>query len=153
MLILESLNSFEYYTLIILLSLFLFIWILSILWTIRDVFKRSDSFLFQVFSIVLVILLNILGLFIYLCIRPHQTLEEKYDSFWEKELFLKNKKHEFCSNCEGMINPSYLYCPWCKYALKSKCGKCKKEIELGFKWCPFCSTKIQTTKSKKAKNK
>ena len=48
-----------------------------VLFTTRDVFLRSKSFLYQVFAIILVAGLPFLGFFLYILIRPSQTLAQR----------------------------------------------------------------------------
>jgi len=149
-----NLTGFEYYTFLVIASLFAFIWILCIIWTVRDVFRRSDSFLFQVFTIVLVIVFSILGLLVYVCIRPVQTIDERFESHWEKELFLRGKMQNFCAGCNGIIDSEFNICPWCQDELKKACTKCRKKLDLAFDWCPHCGQSTrQTPKRKKTAKK
>ena len=51
--------------------------IFLVFFTLRDSLLRSQSFLFQIFSILLVSCLPIVGFLLYLLIRPARTLREK----------------------------------------------------------------------------
>lgn len=55
----------------------LFIVVFFVLFATRDILLRTNSFLLQMFCILLVALLPILGFFLYLLVRPSQTLAEK----------------------------------------------------------------------------
>jgi hypothetical protein len=48
-----------------------------IFYATRDVLLRSSSLVFQIFCIVLVAVLPILGFFLYLLIRPAETLRQR----------------------------------------------------------------------------
>jgi hypothetical protein len=54
------------------------VWIFIILWVARDSGNRSDSILFQLISIILVVITTpLIGLPLYLLLRPSQTLFER----------------------------------------------------------------------------
>jgi len=57
---------------------FFILWIALVVWVARDISNRTDSIVFQVICILLMILLTPLGIVIYLMIRPRTTLFEKY---------------------------------------------------------------------------
>ncbi len=59
------------------------IWIAIVVWVIKDITNRTTSILLQVFCILLVVLLPFMWVFLYLLIRPGNTLLEKY--YWEVE--------------------------------------------------------------------
>ncbi|MBA4336667.1 hypothetical protein C0416_02730 [bacterium] len=54
------------------------LWISLIIWTTKDIISRSNNVVYQIISIILVVVLNIFGIFIYLGIRPAKTLIEKF---------------------------------------------------------------------------
>lgn len=54
------------------------LWLSIIIWVTRDIIHRSESLIFQVFSILINIAFPILGVLIYLIIRPTKTMVEKY---------------------------------------------------------------------------
>ena len=51
-------------------------WISLIVWTFRDIRSRTQDFTLQIAATLLVAIFFIGGLFIYLILRPRQTLEE-----------------------------------------------------------------------------
>ncbi len=54
------------------------IWIAIVVWVIKDITNRSSNVLLQILSILLVVILPFVGIFLYLLIRPGNTLLEKY---------------------------------------------------------------------------
>lgn len=62
------------------------LWLFIIIWVTRDSIHRSKSLLFQTFSILINIAIPILGVLLYLIIRPSQTLVEKYYQEMEQRL-------------------------------------------------------------------
>lgn len=53
------------------------IWISVVVWVIKDITHRSDNFLLQVVCVVTVLIFTPLGIFIYLLMRPQNTLFER----------------------------------------------------------------------------
>ena len=75
---------------------FAMLWISIIIWVTRDSISRSNSILFQVLSICLNIFFPILGIVLYLVIRPSKTKLDRYYEDLEHKLILnsidQNKK-------------------------------------------------------------
>ena len=118
-------------------------WLGLVIWTMRDIINRSNNVLLQVFSILLVASLNILGLLVYLTIRPLQTLDEKYlDDFEIEEIA---KKVRFCEKCNSEVEKEFDFCPVCGEELKSKCLSCGNRSEKGFSICHFCGGEKEST--------
>lgn len=55
----------------------LFVVVFLVLFVTRDILLRTHSFVFQTFCILLVALLPFVGFFLYLLVRPSQTLAEQ----------------------------------------------------------------------------
>ena len=64
------------------------LWLSVIIWVTRDAINRSDSIFFQVIAILLNILFPILGILLYLIIRPGKTTVERYYEDLEHKLIL-----------------------------------------------------------------
>lgn len=67
------------------------VWIASVFWVMKDISNRTLSLVSQFFSLLLCFCVPILGLFIYLLIRPEKTLLEQdfekiFDLLKEKEI-------------------------------------------------------------------
>ncbi len=65
------------------------LWLSVIIWVTRDSINRSESILFQAFSIIINISFPILGIFLYLIIRPGKTTTERYYEDLEHKLILE----------------------------------------------------------------
>lgn len=57
---------------------FFIVWIALVIWVIKDISIRTNSILFQIFSVLIVLIWTPLWIFIYLIIRPRRTLYDKY---------------------------------------------------------------------------
>lgn len=62
----------------VLVGYLVLLWVSLIIWTTKDIISRSNNVVYQLISILLVVVLNIFGLFIYLGLRPSKTLIEKF---------------------------------------------------------------------------
>ena len=51
-------------------------WASLVVWTFRDIRARTQDFLSQVLATVLVAVFPFVGVFIYMVLRPRQTLAE-----------------------------------------------------------------------------
>ena len=60
-----------------LMILAVFLVVFLVLFTTRDIISRTHSFIFQVFCILLVAVLPIVGFLTYLLIRPRETLSQR----------------------------------------------------------------------------
>ncbi len=64
-------------------------WVVMVVWTFRDMRARSRDTLAQVLMALMVALLTILGVLIYLFLRPRETLAEAYERSLEEEALLQ----------------------------------------------------------------
>lgn len=65
-------------------------WLSIIIWVTRDAIHRSDSLIFQVMAILINILFPILGILLYLIIRPGKTTTDRYYEELEHRLILES---------------------------------------------------------------
>lgn len=72
-------------------------WLAVIVWVTRDAIHRSNSLIFQVVAILLNIIFPILGILLYLIIRPNKTTLDRYYEELEHRLILEsiNEKGDF----------------------------------------------------------
>jgi len=66
------------------------LWLAIIIWVTRDAINRSQSIIFQVIAILLNILFPVLGILLYLIIRPNKTTLERYYEELEHRLILES---------------------------------------------------------------
>ena len=66
------------------------LWLAVIIWVTRDAIHRSDSLIFQVIAILINIIFPILGILLYLIIRPGKTTAERYYEELEHRLILES---------------------------------------------------------------
>lgn len=143
---------------------FFVVWIWLIIWVARDISFRSNSKIFQILSVLIMILLTPLWVFIYLLIRPRKSIYDKCSAEieWNLEILAEIVQEKIesdvdgqenvelsCPECSKEIESDFIICPNCKSSLKDTCHECHKIIRESWKVCPYCETK----QKKKKKNK
>jgi len=113
---------------------FFIVWIAILVWLIKDITNRTESILFQIFCIALILFLTpIFWFFLYLIVRPWKTLLEAYyeEVDWNLELLQSQIKNKY------------------NIVEKVVCPSCKTEIMWDFKYCPVCWHKMFLDKKQK----
>lgn len=118
-------------------------WISLIIWTFRDIRSRTQDWLAQILATLLVFVFFVGGLFIYMILRPRQTLAEIYERQLEEEsLLAEMTERQTCTNCHARIESDFQICPSCGQKLKRPCPKCERLLELRWTFCPYCATNL-----------
>ena len=113
------------------------------IWTFRDIRARSRDILAQILATLLVIALPIIGLVVYLMLRPRETLADAYERSLEQEALLQAiEEPEVCPGCGQRVKSDYLYCPACHTRLKRACPECGRPLHLRWSLCPYCSASV-----------
>jgi len=113
------------------------------IWTFRDIRARSRDVLAQILATLLVITLPIIGLVVYLMLRPRETLADAYERSLEQEALLQAiEEPEICPGCGQRVRGDYLYCPSCHTRLKSACPECGRPLHLRWSLCPYCGESV-----------
>ena len=113
------------------------------IWTFRDIRARSRDILAQILATLLVMALPIIGLVVYMMIRPRETLADAYERSLEQEALLQAiEEPEVCPGCGQRVRSDYLFCPACHTRLKRACPTCDRPLHLRWSLCPYCSTSV-----------
>ncbi len=148
MFILDSLQA--YLTLIagIAGGLLLAFWLAVVVWAYRDIRARSRSGWATFFTVVLVALLPVVGLAIYLLLRPRETLSAAYDRALEQEALLQQiEERPVCPTCARPTQTNWFLCPTCHTHLRQPCPVCNSPLELHWDICPYCGYLFEVEKS------
>ncbi|MGO8948568.1 MAG: double zinc ribbon domain-containing protein [Ktedonobacterales bacterium] len=114
-------------------------WLALIYWTWRDVRARTQDSILQITATILVAVFNLGGLFIYLIVRPRQTLAELYERQLEEEsLLAEMTERQTCPTCHYRVEHDFQACPSCGTKLRRPCPRCEHLLELKWNVCPFC---------------
>lgn len=118
----------------ILLVIFVFAWIISIIWVLKDISARTDSSFLQLISVVFVTFLTpIFWLPLYLVIRP---IYYKKDKMLWREAVMADVS--FCLNCNSMNCSENEHCVNCGEPIKTSCKQCNSNYNSNYKYCPVC---------------
>lgn len=114
-------------------------WVALVYWTWRDVRSRTQDVILQITATVLVAVFSLGGLFIYLIVRPRQTLAELYERQLEEEsLLAEMTERQTCPTCHYRVEGDFQLCPSCGTKLRRPCPRCDHLLELKWNVCPFC---------------
>lgn len=94
-------------------------WLSLPIWVFMD--ASSRDFKAPLWSI-LTLATNIVGLLIYLTVRPE---------------FKK------CVNCEQALDKKFVVCPYCGTTNRNVCGNCKQVLDDSWAVCPYCGTRTE----------
>ncbi|MBN1483633.1 MAG: zinc ribbon domain-containing protein [Chloroflexia bacterium] len=115
------------------------LWFSLVVWTYQDIRSRSESLLLQLFSTLLVLLFFLPGYWVYLLLRPKETLAEIYARTLEREYIIQDiEERPVCPTCQRSIEPDFVMCPYCHTPLRKKCPACGRVIDLTWQVCPYC---------------
>jgi RNA polymerase subunit RPABC4/transcription elongation factor Spt4 len=128
---------------IFLYSLIIF-WLVVLYWIWLDSGDRTSNTTVRCLYVLLAASLNVIGLIIYLIIRPSQTIEEIYWADLERR-YLKYETSSLgdCPQCGAQLYPGYNFCPNCKYKLKRRCSRCEVLVDRKNKYCPNCGQEMK----------
>jgi RNA polymerase subunit RPABC4/transcription elongation factor Spt4 len=118
----------------------LFLYLATVFWTIRDAQQRTENRILPYLAAVLVVFTWFLGLFIYLIVRPKETLGEAYErQLAEESLLAEAEQRLVCPTCRERVQDDYILCPTCRSRLKRQCPSCGKLIRPEWNICPYCT--------------
>ena len=116
-------------------------WLAMIIWAYRDMRSRSRDPLAQILVGAVVAVLNLPGLFVYILLRPRETLSEAYERSLEEEALLQEiEEKPTCPGCSQRVQDNWQACPHCHTRLKKPCAVCNHLLELQWTLCPHCAS-------------
>jgi RNA polymerase subunit RPABC4/transcription elongation factor Spt4 len=126
-------------------------WFCLVVWTFRDIQKRTHDIVVQVLATMLVLLFNLPGLLLYTILRPPETLAEVYARTLEEESLMQDvQERQACPNCKSRVENDFMVCPNCGTDLKRSCRKCGRLNNLGWDICPYCGTHDESAETESA---
>lgn len=122
------------------LGAFLFaFWIALGIWTFHDIRNRTRDWLVIVLAVTLVLIFPLIGLILYLLIRPKATLADVYDRALEEEALLREiEQTQSCPGCGVPVKEVWVYCPNCHTQLQHSCAGCGNLVRNEWDICVFC---------------
>lgn len=121
------------------LFLLVVLYVLSIVWTIRDAYLRGAKWpIWAVVSLV-----PIIGVIAYCLLRPPLYRIDQDEQ--ELEIAIKQRelqKYGECANCGCQVESDFVICPSCHTQLKNLCPTCHRALDPAWTVCPYCTTPI-----------
>ncbi|MCB9459929.1 MAG: zinc ribbon domain-containing protein [Anaerolineaceae bacterium] len=116
-------------------------WLAMIIWAYRDMRARSRDGIASILVGIMVAILTVPGLFIYIMLRPRETLSEAYERSLEEEALLQEiEEKPHCPGCGQRVDTDWQACPTCHTRLKRPCAVCNHLLELSWDICPYCAS-------------
>ena len=116
-------------------------WLAMIIWTWRDIRSRSRDIFAAVLATLLVAIFPVIGLLLYILLRPKETLAEAYDRALEEEALLRSMEEQLvCPNCQRAVEKDWRFCAYCHTQIRKDCSHCGELLELGWSICPYCGS-------------
>jgi hypothetical protein len=117
------------------------IWLASLIWIYRDITARTREPISQIVSLGIGVVLPLVGLPIYMALRPSETLQQAYDREIEQEAILSDiQTAAACPSCGRPAEPSFRVCAYCGTSLKDPCPRCREPMMHAWRYCPHCAT-------------
>lgn len=116
------------------------IWVALVFWVYRDIRQRTRDPIMMAVAVLLALVFFLPGHWIYLILRPRQTLAELYERSLEEEAILQDiEDQKACPACRRRVRDDYLVCPSCRTSLKEACANCRRPLDYGWVMCPYCA--------------
>jgi len=123
-----------------------------IVWTVRDIRRRSRDFMAQIMAVLLVGLFTVPGLLVYMLLRPQTTLAEEYErSLAEESLLQDVEEKRVCPGCRRQMDADFVVCPYCHQQLRLRCVGCGRLLNPDWDVCPYCGLYREQDEEKPAK--
>jgi RNA polymerase subunit RPABC4/transcription elongation factor Spt4 len=131
---------------------YLFIlWVASVLWVYKDIRGRTRDPISQAIGVGIAIIFPVIGLPVYLVVRPGETLNDAYARQLEQEAILSDLHSiKACPNCRRPIEDDFQVCAHCSAALREPCKRCGKLLQLSWRTCPYCATPRDAARPQRA---
>lgn len=124
---------------ITLLVIYVFaLWAALVIWTWLDVSSRTDNILYRLGATLIVVFGSLLGVAIYVLLRPGATKEDNSIREIEEAIIASQSQLQACPNCYHSIRRDFSFCPSCSHKLTVECNSCQKKINQNWNVCPYC---------------
>jgi RNA polymerase subunit RPABC4/transcription elongation factor Spt4 len=135
----ENLATIIQVVLFVLGAYLLAVYVGMLVWTWRDIRARSNDLLAAFLSVLVVLVFNLMGLVLYLILRPREKLADVYERELAEEALLQDIEDRYvCPECNRRVEADYLLCPACQVRLRKRCVGCDRLMNLQWIVCPYC---------------
>ena len=115
-------------------------WLTSLSWVARDVRARTTERRAARLATAVAVV-PVVGVVVYLCARPAETLAERRERRLARRVFEATlDPGERCLSCRTPLRAGFLCCPGCGESLRRPCDGCGRPIAYTWCVCPHCET-------------
>ncbi|MFN2465643.1 MAG: zinc ribbon domain-containing protein [Candidatus Dormibacteria bacterium] len=122
-------------------------WLSLAYWALKDARSRSESAAFHIVAMVINLAFPLVGLVVYMLIRPSMTLIEERALELEAEALAgapqETEDSRPCPACGREIEKDFVLCPYCHTRFAKRCPSCRKSVRLGWTLCPYCAASLE----------
>jgi hypothetical protein len=120
-------------------AFFFAFWVAMGIWTLNDIRSRTRDWLAIVLASLLVLVFPLVGLVLYMMIRPRETLADVFDRALEEESLLRELEGTLsCSRCGVPVQDNWNFCSNCHSQLRFACSSCGKAMRHEWSICVSC---------------
>ena len=102
-------------------------WVAMGIWTLNDIRSRTRDWLAIALASLLVLIFPLVGLVLYMMIRPRETLADVFDRALEEESLLRELEATLsCHRCGVPVQDNWNFCSNCHCQLRFACSSCGK---------------------------
>lgn len=141
----------------ILIAYGVILWLGVVVWAYRDISERTRDGASQAMAVLITVLFNIPGLFLYLLLRPSETLIEAHERRLQNEALAHDlvEQRRACPSCQRSVRDDFVFCPHCRTKLQEPCTSCGRSLEPSWIACANCgaqtSQPVSSTASRPAR--
>lgn len=123
-----------------LLGAFIFaFWIAMGIWTFNDIRSRTRDWLAIGLASLMVLVFPLVGLVLYMMVRPRETLADVFDRALEEESLLRELESTLaCYRCGLPVQDHWNFCSNCHSQLRYACSNCGKAMRHEWDICVNC---------------
>ena len=129
------------------------LWLAIAYWALKDARARSEDAGFHMFAMVINLVVPLLGLLVYMLVRPPVTLAEQRSLELEAQALTQTARDEDarpCPACGREIERDFVLCPYCQTRFAKRCPECHRVVRLGWPLCPYCAATVEVTPAARA---
>ncbi|MDA0271413.1 MAG: zinc ribbon domain-containing protein, partial [Chloroflexi bacterium] len=126
---------------VLLTGYLLVLWVASVLWVYRDIRARTGDPVTQGIAVAIAVVFPVVGLPVYMVLRPGETVQQAYERQLEQEAIL-SELHSIsaCPSCRRPIEHDWVVCAHCSSQLRTPCTSCGRPLQFAWRHCPHCAT-------------
>lgn len=124
-------------------SLVALTWLCLVAHTYCDIARRTTNPLARAVCTLLVAAFFLPGYFIYVAVRPGDTVSDRRSRALADRLMLQELQDAAsCPECGVRVSEDFVVCPQCRATLKARCRSCAEPLRPAWLACPYCTLAV-----------